>query len=70
MVVRNYNSRGKNIQWEKSRKLVEEANKLLEEQLDEDTPEANKEDIIRLLVNMAAHLDDITKASFPNLMGG
>jgi len=70
-MVRSYNKRAKKkTLGEESAELKQMAEDLLAEQLNEDTPEANKEDIVRLLVKLAIHVDRLTGIAAPDLKGG
>lgn len=69
-MVRSYNRRTKqNTIKQESAELKKMAEGLLAEQLNEDTPEANKEDIVRLLVKLASHIDKLTGIAAPDIKG-
>lgn len=70
-MVRSYNKRSKkNALLQEAGDIRKEAEALLEEQLNEDTPEANKEDIVRLLFRLAVYVEKITSTTVSDIKGG
>lgn len=50
-------------------RIKKQANELLDEQVNEETPEANKEDIVSLLVEIASHVERLTEIFTKNAEG-
>lgn len=69
-MVRTLGKKKRHTVIEESAEIKKIANTLLDEQLDKNTPEVNKEDIINLLVKIANQLEAVTRRAIPDRKGG